>query len=64
MLEIARKGLSRRQRLTAAGDDESGFLNALFDICESGRTPAERKLELFHGRWNGSVDPLFEEFAY
>ena len=26
--------------------------------------PAERKLELFHGEWNTSVDPLFREFAY
>ncbi|MEM9302021.1 MAG: glutamate--cysteine ligase, partial [Pseudomonadota bacterium] len=63
-LEIARQGLSRRNRLNAAGDDESGFLNALFDICESGRTPAERKLERFEGPWGGSVDPIFEEFAY
>jgi len=27
-------------------------------------TPAERKLELFRTRWNGSVDPVFHEFAY
>ena len=26
--------------------------------------PAERKLELFHGEWNGSVDPVYREFAY
>ena len=26
--------------------------------------PAEEKLELFHGRWRGSVDPIFAEFAY
>jgi glutamate--cysteine ligase len=28
------------------------------------QTAAERKLALFHGEWNGSVDPLFKEFAY
>jgi gamma-glutamylcysteine synthetase len=26
--------------------------------------PAEEKLELFHGRWRGRVDPVFAEFAY
>jgi glutamate--cysteine ligase len=41
------------------------FLTALRGIAESGRTPpAEEKLELFHGRWRGSVDPVFAEFAY
>jgi len=33
-------------------------------IAESGRTPAEEKLELFHRRWRGRVDPVFAEFAY
>lgn len=64
VLEIARRGLARRARLNAAGDDESGFLNALFDICDAGVTPAERKLALYEGRWGRSVDPIFEECAY
>jgi glutamate--cysteine ligase len=34
------------------------------DIVAANQTPAERKLELFHGAWNGSVDPVFHEFAY
>jgi glutamate--cysteine ligase len=36
-------------------------LNALDRIADSRR---RRKLELFHGRWNGSVDPVFAELAY
>ena len=44
--------------------DESGFLDVLLEIAESGQTPAERKLELFHGEWQGSVDPVFRAFAY
>jgi hypothetical protein len=46
------------------GEDERQFLTALRSIAESGRTPAEEKLDLFHGRWRGSVDPIFAEFAY
>jgi glutamate--cysteine ligase len=61
---IARAGLQRRVALDRIGGDESGFLNVLQEIAESGKCPAEEKLELYHGRWNGSVDPVFTEFAY
>jgi len=68
-LKIAVGGLQRRGRPGAnccarEGIDESRFLDPLIEIAESGQTPAERKLELFHGAWNGSVDPVFSEFAY
>jgi len=36
----------------------------MIEFAQANQTPAERKLELFHGAWNGSVDPLFKEFAY
>jgi len=63
-LKIAAHGLKRRARLNQHGADESIFLEPLLEIVEAGQTPAERKLELFHGAWNGSVDPVFREFAY
>ena len=63
-LKIAHAGLRRRARADACGVDESGFIEALLEIADAGQTPAERKLELFHGEWNGSVDPVFREFAY
>ena len=63
-LKIAASGLRRRARLNANGVDESIFLAPLMEIVESGMTAAERKLELVHGPWGGSVDPVFAEFAY
>lgn len=63
-LKISAAGLRRRAALNADGIDESRFLDSLIEIAESGQTPAERKLELFHGPWQGSVDPVFREFAY
>lgn len=63
-LEIAAHGLGRRARRNAHGADESIFLDPLIEIVDAGASPAERKLELFHGPWNGSVDPVFREFAY
>ena len=63
-LKIADAGLRRRARADSCGVDESGFIAPLLEIAEAGETPAERKLALFHGAWNGSVDPVFREFAY
>jgi glutamate--cysteine ligase len=63
-LQISAHGLARRARHNANGTDESIFLGPLMELVEAGVTSAERKLELFHGPWRGSVDPVFKEFAY
>jgi glutamate--cysteine ligase len=63
-LKISAAGLQRRACRNANGADERIFLAPLIEFAEEGRTPAERKLELFHNEWNGSVDPVFREFAY
>ena len=64
MLQISQAGLRARARKDGFGRDESTFLEPLRDIVESGMCPAERKLEAYHTRWGGSVDPLFKEYAY
>jgi glutamate--cysteine ligase len=64
VLAIARAGLQRRAILDRKGRDESRFLDILDEIAASGRCPAEEKLALYNGGWQGSVDPIFTEFAY
>ena len=64
VIEIANDGLKARNRTDSFGDDERHFLSAVKLVIEDGRTPAEELLEAYHGRWNGSVDPVFEEYAY
>jgi len=64
VLAIARQGLQTRGKLSASGDNETGFLAELDAIARSGVTPAERLLERYHGEWGGSVRPVFEEMAY
>ncbi|HVO04684.1 MAG TPA: glutamate--cysteine ligase [Candidatus Cybelea sp.] len=64
VVKIARLGLNNRKAGDLAGVDESGFLNVLQGIADSGRCPAEDKLDLYATRWNHSVDPVFREFAY
>jgi glutamate--cysteine ligase len=64
VLEIATAGLSRRARLNASGDNESGFLDPLQEIVASGKTPAERLLDLYHGDWNGDVSLVYAEMSF
>ena len=64
LLRLAEKGLVRRNRLDRNGRDETRYLRPLQEIVAREITPAEELLEKFHGPWNGSVDPVFDEYAY
>jgi glutamate--cysteine ligase len=64
MVAIARGGLKRRARFNGEMLDEQVFLNTLEDIADSGMTPADRLLELYHGPWQGDVRPVFDHLAY
>ena len=64
VLEISKAGLRRRARLDSNGDDESSFLNPLYRIANSGKSPAENLIASFDGPWDGSVDPVFSELSY
>ena len=61
VLPIARGGLSRRVRLNASGDNETGFLEPLEEIVDSGKVPAQRLLDKFHGEWGGDIARVYEE---
>ena len=63
-LKIAGQGLARRNRLNSSGASEAVFLEPLIEFAQANQTPAERKLELFHGAWGGNIDRVFSEFAY
>lgn len=64
VLELSHQGLVRRKCLDGVGLDESRFLKPLFQIAESGLTPAEDLLFAYERRWKGCVDPIFREYAY
>ena len=63
-LRLAARGLTRRKRLDRNGRDETRYLRPLEESVARGITPAEELLEKFHGEWNGTVDPIFTEYAY
>jgi len=64
VLDLARRGLERRCRLDAAGQDETLYLEPLVDLHARGITPAQEMLAKFNGAWNGSVAPVYTEYAY
>ncbi len=64
MLNFSRVGLTQRMQLNFMNHDEGQFLDPLDEIAESGETPADELLKLFHGEWKGSVDPVFNLLAY
>lgn len=64
ILAIAEAGLTRRARLNSSGDNEAIFLAPLFEIVESGKTPAERLLDAYHGRWAGDLSQVYAEESF
>ncbi|VFQ83959.1 unnamed protein product [Cuscuta campestris] len=58
VLKLAKGGLERR------GFKETGFLNEVSEVVNSGVTPAEKLLDLYYGKWEQNVDPVFEELLY
>ncbi|GGZ12013.1 glutamate--cysteine ligase [Novosphingobium colocasiae] len=60
VLEISRAGLAARNRLNSSGDNETGYLEPLAEIVASGKVPAERLLDLYHGEWGGDLSRIYE----
>jgi glutamate--cysteine ligase len=63
-MAIARQGLKGRAKLNGAGDDETGFLTDLDEVVSSGKVPAQRLLDKWHGEWSRDMDQVFKACAY
>ena len=66
VLAIAEAGLKARADAGRgrAVPDETHFLNALKEIVETGRTPADELLARYQGDWGGDVTRVFAEYSY
>ncbi|MDJ0642660.1 MAG: glutamate--cysteine ligase [Erythrobacter sp.] len=60
VLKIAHAGLSARGKLNASGDNETGYLETLEEIVASGKVPAQRLLDAYHGDWGGDVSRVYK----
>ena len=64
VLDIARSGLAARGKLNAGGDNETGYLEPLAEIVSSGKVPAQRLLERFHGEWGGDLCEVYKQKSF
>ncbi len=66
VLAIAESGLKARARPGAGGmvPDERHFLNALHDLVETGKTPAEELLDRYHSDWGGDLNRIYGDYSY
>ena len=60
VLAISRAGLAARAQLNASGDNETGFLETLDEIVSTGKVPAQRLLDMYHGEWNGDISRVYK----
>jgi len=64
LIEIAREGLKARARPDGCKADESGFLDTLAEIAESGVTLGEKTVAHFFNDLKGDARALLEECKY
>ena len=64
ILDIASAGLAARAKLNGAGDSEVGFLDPLREIVASGKVPAQRLLDRYHGDWSGDLTRVYDEMSF
>jgi glutamate--cysteine ligase len=64
VLDIADAGLKARNRTNAIGDTEQGFLDPLREIISSGKVPAQRLLDSYHGAWNGDLSRVYDDMSF
>ncbi len=64
ILDISSAGLKARGRLNSSGDNETGFLDPLREIVASGKSSAQRLLDLYHGDWNGDISKIYDDMSF
>ena len=64
MLQLARDGLKRRNKLDSLGRNECRFLAPLDNIVTANETQADRLIKLYNSEWKGDVSRVFDAMAY
>ena len=61
VLAIAKRGLKNRKVFDSSGNDETIFLDTLFQTQKKCQTPADILINSFENEWNGVTDRVFDE---
>ena len=63
-LAISRHGLNARARTNMHGENETVFLQDLDAMVASGRSNADRLIDLYRGVWDGDISRVYTECVY
>jgi glutamate--cysteine ligase len=63
VVAIAERGLKRRAVFDRDGQDERKHLARLAETAAEGRSPADRLLDDYAGKWRGDIEKLFDTQA-
>lgn len=63
-LKISRAGLNARNLLNAHGENETVFLQELDEFARTGKTNADRLIDLYNGDWNGDIMQAYTDCIY
>lgn len=63
-LKISRAGLNARNLLNAHGENETVFLQELDEFARTGKTNADRLIDLYNGDWNGDIMQAYTDCVY
>jgi len=64
VLAISREGLKARRRLNAHGESETIYLQELDEFARTGKTNADRLLDLYAGDWNKDILRAYTDCRY
>ena len=64
LLYIAQEGLNRQGCVNDKGEDETIYLEKLYDNLEHGLCPAYALIERWNGEWNRDIKKVIEYSAY
>ena len=59
LLDLSKSGLKKR-KIIVDKKDESFFLEPLYTVLKSKKSPAEKWNELFLKKWNKDLDKIYE----
>ena len=63
-LRLCARGLARRARLDRNGRDETRYLRPLEEMRRARHHAGRGTAGEYFNDWDGSVEPIFEEYAY
>jgi glutamate--cysteine ligase len=50
--------------MNGIGESEQGFLDPLREIVSSGKVPAQRLLDKYHGEWGGDLSRVYGDMSF